>query len=525
MRRIRERELVVFEAEERAYPIGSRSSPRFACLFSVLLLIVSSSVPNPAARRGLVAVAADEFDPEEPDDDLGRSPFFNNDDMDDVKGDRYCDDLDVGNSSDRPPCRNHDDAFVVGGGGGGGAGHGDGGGGGNHGTDGNFGGDRPPPPPPPSQEGSVSGGAPNGAPSGSSTGVARSNQVIVTVYVSLSQGKKSYAHFVGRVLTQYWNDTQSSDFVMHLPPPRNGQRRSLAQRTRTSALDDQRGARQLQEDEDEDGDEEDEDEDGDVEDESPSTGSGTGTSVQSNTSSTPGNVTGNMTWWDMYLLATNPDQILDPTDTAEDGGVWWWSYSIRYACFWGNSFKPVKNATVLNEVTDLLTSSIATGEESGDFYDWLALHYPEVADKAFNLTTVNPADTYLNATDDEFSKPLDPSAWDWRRYTGLGVFCATVLVTAIVMQLAAYRHRRLYKRECWSNVNLGNEKGVDEILQMGWKLKGGHMEIYDKTNLGYSDDNSLFLGGYEQREPGALCEITVTHPTEEASDTNTRVEL
>lgn len=371
----------------------------------------------------------------------------------------------------------------------------------------------------------VSGGASS---TGPPTGVARSNQVTVTVYVSLSQGKKSYAHMVAKVLTEYWNDTQSSDFVMHDPrefPPTYGQRRARisARRRRTPVGDGQRGARQLQEDEDENEEDEEQDEEGGVE-ESPSTGSGTVTSVKGNASGTVSNETGNMSWWDMYYIAITPDQVMAGTNSDQDS-VWWWSYAIRYACFWGNSAKPVKNATVLSEVTDLLTSSIASGEESGDFYAWLNRRYPWLADKAFNLTTENPADTYQNETDDYFSKPLDPHKWDWRRYTGLGVFCATVLVTAVVMQLAAYRHRRLYKRECWSNVNLGNEKGVDEILQMGWKLKGGHMEIYDKTNLGYSDDNSLFLGGYEQREPGALCEITVTHPTEEASDTNTRVEL
>jgi hypothetical protein len=74
------------------------------------------------------------------------------------------------------------------------------------------------------------------------------------------------------------------------------------------------------------------------------------------------------------------------------------------------------------------------------------------------------------------------------------------------MQVASYRHRRRAIKDLWGN--LGTEEGVDALLNTGWKVKGSKMEVYDKRGWGYNDDDSMFLGGYEQRHVGA--EITVT---------------
>ena len=64
------------------------------------------------------------------------------------------------------------------------------------------------------------------------------------------------------------------------------------------------------------------------------------------------------------------------------------------------------------------------------------------------------------------------------------------------------------KKELWGN--LATEEGVSELLRTGWKIKGAKMELYDKKDVGYRDDDSMLIGGYEQKEfVGA--EITVTH--------------
>jgi hypothetical protein len=84
----------------------------------------------------------------------------------------------------------------------------------------------------------------------------------------------------------------------------------------------------------------------------------------------------------------------------------------------------------------------------------------------------------------------------------------------LLTQIAAYRKRRRRRKELWGN--LGTEEGVDELLKTGWKLKGSKMEVYNKAGLGYRDDDSMLIGGYEQCEfVGA--EITVTHPESETT--------
>jgi hypothetical protein len=408
------------------------------------------------------------------------------DDFEDAKGDRDCDDFTL-NASDvegPPPCRG-DDSFQIPEGDGGGTGS------------------TLPPPSPPEQESPSSG--PGQGDLNATTTLVGDNRVTVDIYVAFPAGKRSLSHVVAIALTDYWNRTDADDFVMHGPnvdPPPT--RRTKRQRSRI-LVKERLLMRKLQEEEEE---EEDDDDKGPF-----NLTEAVGHAVAHSTA----NETANTTWWDMYYVAITPFRL----EAAPDASVWWWSYHLKYACFWGNSRKAVRNETVLRGVTNDLTNSIVVGQASGDFYAFLSQNYPYLAKTALNVTTVRPPDY---DTDDLFTAPVDPRAWNWTRYAGLGVFCGTVVVTAVLMHLAAYRHRRLYKHECWSNVNLGNEKGVEEILQMGWKLKGAQMEIYDKTKLGYSDDNSLFLGGFEQREPCGLGEITVTHPTE-ASESHTRVDL
>lgn len=77
----------------------------------------------------------------------------------------------------------------------------------------------------------------------------------------------------------------------------------------------------------------------------------------------------------------------------------------------------------------------------------------------------------------------------------------------MLTQMAVYRQRRRATRDVWGN--LGTEQGVDALLNTGWKVEGSKMEIYDKEGLGYRDDDSMLIGGYEQSAfMGA--EITVT---------------
>jgi hypothetical protein len=61
-----------------------------------------------------------------------------------------------------------------------------------------------------------------------------------------------------------------------------------------------------------------------------------------------------------------------------------------------------------------------------------------------------------------------------------------------------YQRRRMHK-ELWGN--LGTEEGVDALLQIALKVGDDRMKFYNKGRWGYNDDDSLFMGGYQQCDP------------------------
>jgi hypothetical protein len=59
------------------------------------------------------------------------------------------------------------------------------------------------------------------------------------------------------------------------------------------------------------------------------------------------------------------------------------------------------------------------------------------------------------------------------------------------------------KQTIWGNI--GTEQGVEALLSMGWKFKDSTlMEVYNKAGIGYRDDDSMLLGGYEQTHTTAV---------------------
>lgn len=96
-----------------------------------------------------------------------------------------------------------------------------------------------------------------------------------------------------------------------------------------------------------------------------------------------------------------------------------------------------------------------------------------------------------------FMEPLDSQEWDAIRYIGLGLFLFASLTGVILTQAGAVRRRRRIHKQVWSN--LASEEGVKQLLNTGWTLKGDRMEVYDKSKVGYSDDDSMLIGGFEQK--------------------------
>lgn len=115
---------------------------------------------------------------------------------------------------------------------------------------------------------------------------------------------------------------------------------------------------------------------------------------------------------------------------------------------------------------------------------------------------------------------LDPREWDLRKYVGLVLLVTTLAFTIILRVIAVHRLRERERQETWGN--LATKEGVEALLNTAWVLDGSKLQIYDKTKMGYSDDDSLFLGGYEQREAVAVgAEITVTYPMTTTTATTT----
>jgi hypothetical protein len=210
---------------------------------------------------------------------------------------------------------------------------------------------------------------------------------------------------------------------------------------------------------------------------------------------------------------------------------WWWRYDFVYLCFWKQSGLPVTNQTLLQSITADLNVTLERVISSGI----IRLRIIDEAQEAVldvsifeeavvegDDDTVEPAEppdsSFVDGTDvvqaergPTYPNPLDAQGWDYRRWLGLGIFCGTVVATLLLTQVASHRKRRRTAKEMWGN--LGTEEGVDELLRTGWKVKGSNMEIYDKAKLGYTDDDSILMGGFEQKHEVVGAEITVTQST------------
>jgi hypothetical protein len=120
------------------------------------------------------------------------------------------------------------------------------------------------------------------------------------------------------------------------------------------------------------------------------------------------------------------------------------------------------------------------------------------------------APTYIESLE----TPLDVEAWNARRYLGLGLLIMTVIGTFLLMQLAEIRKRHRIEQANWGN--LATEQGVDDLLRMGWKVDGCKMEVYDKRKIGYEDNDSMLIGGFQQTVPvGAEITVSQTETTRE----------
>ena len=199
--------------------------------------------------------------------------------------------------------------------------------------------------------------------------------------------------------------------------------------------------------------------------------------------------------FNMYYLRT------DSRMGAKNKRLWWWQYDIKYLCRWEASDGPVLSDEKMADIAANMTNSLDVNSLT------LMLRNVTGSDAAMLRVFPNedaPADDDPFGSDeppeDSFFEPLDAQEWSWTRYLGFAVFMGTFVGLIVASQIGAIRRRRKMRRQVWGN--LASEEGVKELLNTGWVLRDDRMEVFDKARVGYRDNDSMLIGGYEQREPG-----------------------
>ena len=184
---------------------------------------------------------------------------------------------------------------------------------------------------------------------------------------------------------------------------------------------------------------------------------------------------------------------------VHDDDLWWWQYDLNYLCFWEEDGDKVKEGkmreiwgimweTVFENLDKL--ESLLVNETDGEVLA-LELNW----DNATRDNTKEPTTPVFET----FPEKLNAREWSWSRYLGFCVFVTVVSGLIIASYIGAVRRRQRIRKQVWGN--LASEEGVKELLNTGWVLHKDRMEVYDKTRVGYRDDDSMLIGGFEQREP------------------------
>jgi hypothetical protein len=279
----------------------------------------------------------------------------------------------------------------------------------------------------------------------------------------------------------------------------------------------------------------------------------------------PPNPLGNFSF-NLFHVHTESNLVVRQSqDSGIDGecDCWWWEYRLQYATFFQHNSSRVTDPFLLQTLSDrvrlalyattTLSSTLeeALQKETGNDFIIVVLDLEDIEEsnqqqtrgkKIFpvddaTLPPMNETDRTANGTitsGPTYAQPLNANEWDWRRYFGLALFVCTCMVSLVYIDLQYHYHHRYRLQSgpwqsrrkqqsskvvaCW--MNLASEEGVNELLKTGWKVQqhgggGGttttrskttrrFLEIYDKSKWGYEDDDSMLMGGYQQREGGSF---------------------
>jgi hypothetical protein len=116
----------------------------------------------------------------------------------------------------------------------------------------------------------------------------------------------------------------------------------------------------------------------------------------------------------------------------------------------------------------------------------------------------------------EFSEPLT-TEWGIREWIGVGIFTFTIITATLLTVVSARLHRLQAQKNLWGLT----EEGVVDLLKVGWSYQqevNGRLflKVYNKGQLGYSDENSVLNG--KVMEESAV-QLTATTASPDSLDT------
>lgn len=161
-----------------------------------------------------------------------------------------------------------------------------------------------------------------------------------------------------------------------------------------------------------------------------------------------------------------------------------------------------------------------TATESGGNDWWSFYGVTMVGDEDKDLSTLEETGTNNNvvaptseASYRVYEEPL-ALKFELREWFGLGLGAMTIVVALSLTLWAGYLQRKQVAQEAWGAVF--TEQGINDVLQVGWRYQepddgsgdGGQdhgngqlfLQVYDKTKIGYNDEDSVLQGGVERQE-------------------------
>jgi hypothetical protein len=187
----------------------------------------------------------------------------------------------------------------------------------------------------------------------------------------------------------------------------------------------------------------------------------------------------------MQLKYIVPQSKIFIVETSMEGT--WYTCTLVYDAW----TKESDAITIEHDLAKCINESIT----SGLFLTRVQEQAPEImAVTIARWASINPLDDPMRAVQRD---------WELQQWIGLGMMSVTFMFVTMLSWTAVYRRKRQEEEEHWG-VRLGTDRGVEEMLKIGWDGQ----KAYQKEMMGYRDNDSVFIGGFEQTHRALMTSST-----------------